>query len=50
VARTQTVTQEELVISRSYEMVTLVTVLERKGILKRQEVIEEVMALRDCMW
>ena len=34
------VTLEELVISHSYEMVALITVLERKGILTRHEVVE----------
>jgi hypothetical protein len=33
------VTLEELVVSHSYEMVALVTILERKGILTRQELV-----------
>jgi hypothetical protein len=39
------VTLEELVISHSYEMLALVTVLERKGILTRQEVLEVIKEL-----
>jgi hypothetical protein len=34
------VTMEELVISHAYEMIALVTVLEKKGILSRTEIIE----------
>ncbi len=41
----ETVTMEELVISHSYEMLALITVLERKGILTRQEVIEVIKEL-----
>lgn len=43
----QTVTIEELVISHSYEMIALITVLERKGILSRDEVIEVIKELKD---
>jgi len=43
----QTVTMEELVISHSYEMLALITVLEKKGILTRHEVIEVIKELRD---
>lgn len=38
----QTVTIEELVVSHSYEMLALIIVLEKKGILKREEVIEVI--------
>jgi hypothetical protein len=41
------VTIEELVVSHSYEMLALITVLEKKGILKREEIIEVIKALRD---
>jgi hypothetical protein len=41
----QIVIMEELVISHSYEMLALITVLEKKGILARQEVIEEIIVL-----
>ena len=43
----QTVTMEELVISHSYEMLALITVLEKKGILTRQDIIEVIKELRD---
>lgn len=42
----QTVTLEELAVSNSFEIAALVTVLERKGILTRQEVLKELRALR----
>ena len=38
----QVVTLEEMVISHSYEMVALVTLLERKGILTRHEIVEVI--------
>jgi hypothetical protein len=41
----QMVSLEELVVSHSYEMLALVKVLERKGILKRKEVIEVIKEL-----
>jgi uncharacterized protein YjgD (DUF1641 family) len=44
----QTVTLEELVISHSYEMLALITVLEKKGILTRHEVIDVIKELRDA--
>lgn len=37
---------EGLVMSHSYEMLALITVLEKKGILNRAEIIEEIQALR----
>lgn len=43
----QTVTMEELVISHSYEMLALITVLENKGILSRGEIIAEIGKLRE---
>lgn len=43
----QTVTLEELVVSQSYEMAALIAVLEKKGILSRAEIIEEIKCLRD---
>jgi len=39
------VTIEELLVSHSYEMLALITVLEKKGILKREEVIEVIKEL-----
>ena len=42
----EAVNLEELIISHAYEMLALITVLEKKGILSRQEVIEEIKALK----
>ena len=39
-------TLEELAISNSYEIAALVAVLERKGLLTREEVIEEIKQMR----
>ena len=41
----QMVSLEELVVSHSYEMLALVMVLEKKGILTRQEVIDVIKEL-----
>jgi hypothetical protein len=46
--REETVTIEELVISHSYEMLALITVLKRKGILTREEVIEAIKEMTDA--
>jgi len=43
----QSITMEELVISHSYEMLALITVLEKKGILKREEIVEVIKELRN---
>ena len=43
----QFVSLEELVVSHSYEMLALITVLEKKGILTRHEVIEVINELKD---
>jgi hypothetical protein len=42
----QMVSLEELVVSHAYEMVALITILEKKGILNRSEIIEEIKALK----
>jgi hypothetical protein len=42
----ETVTLEELALSNSFEIAALVSVLERKGILTRAEVIAEIVRLR----
>ena len=42
----QTVSLEELVVSHSYEMLALITVLEKKGILTRGEIIEVIKELQ----
>jgi transketolase N-terminal domain/subunit len=44
----QSVSLDELVISHSYEMLALITVLERKGLLKREEIIEVIKELKGC--
>ena len=38
----QTATVEEVVISQSYEIAALANLLERKGILTREEVLGEI--------
>lgn len=43
----QSVTLEELALSNSFEIAALVAVLERKGLLTRDEVIAEIRILRD---
>lgn len=42
----QAITMEELVVSHSYEMLALITVLEKKGILTRNEIIEVINQLK----
>ena len=41
------VTLEEVVVSHAYEIMALVTLLEKKGILNRQELLNEIKSLRD---
>jgi hypothetical protein len=43
----QTATLEEVIISQSYEIAALVNLLERKGILTKTEVLEEIISLRN---
>jgi len=43
----QMVSFEELVISHSYEMVALITVLEKKGLLTRQEILDAIKEIKD---
>ncbi len=38
----QQITIEELVVSHGYEMLALITVLEKKGILARSEIISVI--------
>jgi hypothetical protein len=38
----ESLTLEELAVSNSYEIAALVSVLERKGLLTREEIIEEI--------
>ena len=42
----ETVTAAELLISQSYEIAALVSVLEKKGILSRTEILEEIKSMR----
>ena len=43
------VTLQELAVSNTYEISALVAVLERKGILTQQEVLEEIARLKQRM-
>lgn len=40
------VTMEELVVSHMYEMAALVTLLEKKGIISKAELIDEIKNLK----
>jgi len=40
-------TIEDLVVSHSYEMLALITVLEKKGILNRAEIISVIDQLKN---
>jgi len=42
----QAITIEELVVSHSYEMLALITVLEKKGILTRNEIVDVINQLK----
>jgi hypothetical protein len=42
----ETVTLEEVVVSHAYEMMALITILEKKGILTRSEIIAEIQKMR----
>lgn len=42
----QVVTVEELLISQSYEIAALVSLLEKKGVFSREEIVEEIKSLR----
>jgi hypothetical protein len=42
----ESVSLEQLVVSHSYEMLALITVLEKKGILDRQEIIQVIRELQ----
>jgi hypothetical protein len=42
----ESISIEQLVVSHSYEMLALITVLEKKGILARQEIIEVIKELQ----
>jgi len=40
------VTLQELAVSNAYEIAALVSVLERKGVLTQQEVLDEIARLK----
>lgn len=42
----ETVTIEELVVSHMYEMMALVTLLDKKGIISKAELLEEIRSLK----
>jgi hypothetical protein len=42
----ESVSVEELLISQSYEIAAIVSLLEKKGLLTREEIIEEIKKLR----
>jgi hypothetical protein len=45
-AENETVSLEEVVVSHAYEMMALITILEKKGILYRNEILEEIKNMR----
>ena len=42
----EVVSIEEVVLSQSYEVAALISVLEKKGLVTREEIIEEIKRLR----
>jgi hypothetical protein len=42
----EVVSLEEVVVSHAFEMMALITVLEKKGILSRTEILEEIKRMR----
>lgn len=42
----EVVSLEEVVVSHAYEMMALITILEKKGILSRSEILNEIMNLK----
>lgn len=47
ISKEDAITIEELVVSHSYEMLALITVLEKKGILTRTEIISVIDELKN---
>ena len=43
----ETVTLEELVISNMYEIQAVINILERKGLITKAEVLEEIIKLKE---
>jgi len=42
----EVVSIEEVVVSHAFEMMALITLLEKKGILSRAEILEEIKKIR----
>jgi hypothetical protein len=38
---------EEIVVSHAYEIMALVSILEKKGIVTRQEILDEITSMRE---
>ena len=38
---------EEIVVSHAFEIMAMVSILEKKGILTRQEIMDEINVMRD---
>jgi len=38
---------EEIVVSHAYEIMALVSILEKKGIVTRQEILDEITRMRE---
>jgi hypothetical protein len=38
---------EEIVVSHAYEIMAMVSVLEKKGVLTRQEILDEITRMRE---
>ena len=47
ISKEDAITIEDLVVSHSYEMLALITVLEKKGILTRNEIITVINELKN---
>jgi uncharacterized protein YjgD (DUF1641 family) len=45
--KNETVTIEDLVLSQAFEISALITILEKKGILNQQEILDEIKRMRD---
>jgi len=43
----EVVSLEEVVVSHAFEMMALITILEKKGILSRGEILEEIKKMRE---
>ncbi|HYR03165.1 MAG TPA: hypothetical protein VES58_07455 [Syntrophobacteria bacterium] len=45
----QNINLEEAVISNAYEIAALITILERKGLVTRRELVEEVNVIKESL-